>query len=129
MAAVQSLPPEERSLYSRLHQILNQPGLILGSLLTMRRSCGKVGCRCGKGPRGRHRSLYLAVRIGRKRRLLYVPSEWESRVSEWVSRCQDIRRLLAEISKSFVRRLVDRQDKSSRIPSQSRQGIMTGQEG
>lgn len=108
MATVQSLPSAERARYSKLHQILRQPGLIVGSLVTMRRSCGKEGCRCRKSRRNRHRSLYLAVRVGRNRRLIYVPRLWEARVTEWVSRGEDIRGLLREISQSFVRRLLDR---------------------
>lgn len=109
MSSVHTLPPGDRVLYSRLHQVLQQPGLILGSLVTMRRTCGKATCHCRKGPRHRHRSLYLAVRLGRRRRLLYVPPEWESRVTEWIGRYDDIRGLLGKISESFVQRLVRRE--------------------
>ena len=108
MSSVQSLPPADRALYSRLHQILTQPGLILGSRVTMRRTCGKKACHCRKGPQHRHSSLYLAVRVGRKRKLLYVPPEWEARVTEWVTRSGNVREILAEISESFVRRLLKR---------------------
>lgn len=109
MSRVHALPPADRSRYSRLHQVLAQPGLILGSLVTMRRTCGKQACRCRKSPRHRHRSLYVAVRLGRKRRLLYVPSEWESRVTDWVGRYDDVRGLLLEISTSFIQRLLKRE--------------------
>lgn len=109
MASVHSAPPADRALYSRLHQILSEPGLILGSLVLMRRTCGKKTCRCQKGLRYRHRCLCLSVRVGRKRRLLYVPSAWEARVTEWVTRSSDIRQLMREISKSFVRRLLNRE--------------------
>ena len=109
MAPVNSLPPADRGLYSQLHQILNEAGLILGSLVTMRRTCGKEGCRCSTSERHRHRSLYLSVRLGRKRRLLYVPAKWEQRVTEWVRRSDEVRGLLTKISESFVRRLTQRQ--------------------
>lgn len=75
--------------------------------MTMRRTCGKKACRCQKGPRRRHRSLYVSVRVGRRRQMLYVPAEWEHRVTEWVDRYGDVRELLTEISKSFVRRLLE----------------------
>jgi len=39
--------------------------------------------------------------------MLYVPAEWEHRVTEWVDRYGDVRELLTEISKSFVRRLLE----------------------
>lgn len=110
MASVHSLPPADRALYSRLHQVLSQPGVVQGSLVTMRRTCGKDTCRCQKSPRHRHRSLYLAVRLGRKRQMVYVPSPWEARVTDWVARCGDVQDLLGEISESFVRRLLKREE-------------------
>ena len=113
MPRVNSLPPTDRALYSQLHQILSQSGLVLGSLVTMRRTCGKENCRCSTSKRHRHRSLYLSVRLGKKRRLLYVPADWEERVTEWVRRSDEIRGLLAEISKSFVQRLTQRKSKQS----------------
>ena len=110
MASVHSLPPADRALYAKLHHILNESGLVVGSLVTLRRTCGKRTCRCQKGPRYRHRCLCLAVRVGRKRRLLYVPSAWEVRVTAWVGRYGDVRELLTQISRSFVRRLLERQE-------------------
>ena len=108
MGSVHSLPPADRALYSKLHQVLNDPGVVVGSLVNMRRTCGKPTCRCRKGPRYRHRCMCLAVRLGRTRRFLYVPREWEDRVTQWVNRYGDIRGLLKEISESFVRRLLER---------------------
>jgi hypothetical protein len=108
MTSVQSLPAADRALYSELHQVLGPPGLILGSLVTMRRSCGKQACHCRKSSRHRHRSLYVAVRLGRQRKLLYVPPEWEERVADWVARYNDVRELLTKISASFARRLARR---------------------
>jgi hypothetical protein len=110
MAGIHSLPPTDRALYSKLHQLLGEPGLVMGSLVTMRRACGKEGCHCQKGPRHRHASLYLAVRVGRKRQLLYVPASWEEKVTQWVSRSNNLREILQELSESFVRRLVNRQE-------------------
>lgn len=109
MTSVPSLPAGDRALYSQLHQILHRPGLLLGSLVTMRRSCGKGGCRCRKDPRRRHRSLYVSVRVGRQRRLVYVPPDWEDRVSDWIGRYRDVRGLLKKISEGFLRRLRQRQ--------------------
>jgi hypothetical protein len=110
MSEKASLTPQDRALYSKLHQLLNEPGLVLGSLVTMRRTCGKDGCHCQKGPRHRHASVYLAVRVGQKRRLLYVPPSWEPRITQWVARSNDLRQILQEISESFIRRLVDREE-------------------
>lgn len=108
MPSAHSLPPPDRALYSKIHQLLGQPGLIVGSLVTMKRSCGKKGCRCQKSLKNRHRALCVSVRVRSRRRLLYVPEEWEDRITQWVSRYHDVRGLLMEISDSFVRRLVKR---------------------
>lgn len=109
MASAHSLPPGDRALYSKLRQLLEYPGLIVGSLVTMRRTCGKPTCHCRTETRHRHRSLYVAVRVGRKRKLLYVPPEWETLVTDWIGRYDDVRSLLQKLSESFVRRLLERE--------------------
>lgn len=104
-----ALPARERALYSKLRQILDSPGILLGSLVEMRRSCGKEGCRCERAARHRHRSLYLAVRTDRRRRMIYVAPEWEERVGEWVRRCKEIREVLEQLSDACVHRLQTRE--------------------
>jgi hypothetical protein len=61
-----SLPAAERAVRSRLLKLLAaaQP-LARASLVTMRRVCGKAGCRCAQGEK--HVSLYLAARLTRSR--------------------------------------------------------------
>jgi len=39
----------------------------------MRRHCGKAGCGCQTDVARRHRSLYLALSLEGKRRMLYIP--------------------------------------------------------
>lgn len=105
-----SLSPAERELYSSLHQILSHPGLLRGSLVEMRRTCGKEGCRCRKGPRQRHRSLYLGLKLKGKQRMVYVPKDWEDRVREWVERHREIRDVLEKLSLAFIKRLQTRKE-------------------
>ncbi len=105
-----SLSPAERQLYSTLHQILIPPGLLRGSLVEMRRTCGKEGCRCQKGPRQRHRSLYLGFKLKGKQHMVYVPKDWEDRVREWVDRHREIRDLLEKLSLAFIKRLQTRKE-------------------
>jgi Family of unknown function (DUF6788) len=49
---------KERALSAKLRQLLATPGLIRGSLVEMRRPCGKATCGCAADARRRHRSLY-----------------------------------------------------------------------
>lgn len=110
MPTVRTLPPDERRLYSKLHHLLNRRGLIRGSLVEMKRLCGKQGCHCRNGPRHRHRSLYISVNVQGKRRMIYVPPSWDVRVREWVERSDQIRDALEEISRAFVQRVLRRQE-------------------
>src|SRR5260370_9949808 len=56
--------------------------VLRGSLLIQRRRCGKPGCRCTRGElHGPY--VYLAVRAGRRNRLLYIPAE----LAQAVQRC------------------------------------------
>ena len=70
----------------------------------MRRVCGKPGCHCAMGEK--HVSLYLAVRVGKQRKLIYIPHELEERVREWVESSQEIDHLLGLISQSCLEQLL-----------------------
>jgi hypothetical protein len=104
-----AVPPSERVLYSQLRLALRHPGLLRGSLVEMRRTCGKKPCRCLKGRRFRHRSTYLAVRLRGKSRLIYVPAEWEDRVRDWVARYGRVREVLEQLSQACLARLQQRE--------------------
>jgi uncharacterized protein DUF6788 len=105
----QSLPPAERELYSKLHQILTQPGLLRGNLVELRRTCGKPTCRCTKNKANRHHSLYLSLSRAGKRRMVYIPSDWEAEVRDWVGRYKQVREVLEKLSASCLLRLEKRE--------------------
>jgi hypothetical protein len=102
---LQSLDPEERRLYPQLRQMLTQAGLLRGSLLVMRRRCGKAGCRCNESPRNRHRSLVLKVGKNGRQRTIYIPPEWEDRVRAWVAHYAEIRAVLERLCHACLRRV------------------------
>ena len=104
------LPARERELYSRLRQLLNQPGLLRGNLVTMRRRCGKKACRCYDNPEARHKSLYLGVSINGKHRMFYIPSNWEREVRQWTRQYSKVRKLLEQISLKCLERLEKRKE-------------------
>ena len=97
-------PPAERDARSRLVKRCADAPLLRGSLVTMRRVCGKPGCRCNEGEK--HVSLYLAIRCGKQRKMIYIPRELEQQVREWVQSSQEIDRLLEFVSQSCLERLL-----------------------
>lgn len=105
----QSLDPAERRLYAQARQMLTRPGLIRGSLVVLRRQCGKAACRCARFRRHWHRSLVLKIGENGKQRTIYVPSRWEDRVRSWVAQYVEIRKVLERLSRACVKR-VERQE-------------------
>ena len=105
-----SIPAAERRTYSRLRQVLNEPGILRGNLVEMHRKCGKRTCRCAVDDDARHRALILCVSLDGKRTSIYVPPAWEARVREWVARYAEIRDLVEQLSRACLARLKDRQE-------------------
>jgi len=70
----------------------------------MHRTCGKPGCHCARGEK--HVSLYLAIRVGARRKMIYVPPDLEPRVRDWVQSSQEIDRLLEIVSQSCLEQLL-----------------------
>ena len=109
-------PPAERDARSRLLKRCADAPLLRGSLVTMRRTCGKPGCRCAEGEK--HISLYLAIRVGKRRKMIYIPVELEQRVREWVQSSQEIDRLLELVSQSCLEQLLE---KKQTLPAQRKE--------
>jgi hypothetical protein len=105
-----SSPATERRLYSRLRQLLNEPGALRGTLVEMHRRCGKPSCRCARDAQARHRAVILCVSVEGKRTSIYVPLDWEPRVREWVARYGEMRELLDQLSQQYLKRLKTRQE-------------------
>ena len=91
---------EERHARSRAVQHIADNPLLRGSLVSMARTCGKAGCHCQQGEK--HVSLYLAVRLANRRRMIYVPSAMEKSVRGWVENAQEVDHLLDFISQQCL---------------------------
>jgi len=98
------LSPKHRAARSRLVKLLDGGMLLKGSLVTMARTCGKPKCKCQRGHK--HVSLYLSVRLGRTRKMLYVPRQLEPTVRGWVQTYRQAQRLMDDISQACVERFV-----------------------
>jgi hypothetical protein len=101
-------PPDERHARSRVVQHIAENPLLRGSLVSMARTCGKAGCHCQQGEK--HTSLYLAVRLNNRRRMIYVPPAMEDSVRGWVENAQEVDRLLDFISQQCLAGFLDKKE-------------------
>lgn len=92
------LSAKERQAVSRIHKLLNEPGLLRASLVQMKRSCGRDYCRCRKSKKNWHGSWYVVQRHKGKPRMKFIPVELEEKVRDRISRYHEIKDLLNEIS-------------------------------
>jgi hypothetical protein len=97
-------PPEERHARSRTLQLIGGSPVLRGSLVSMARTCGKSGCHCQRGEK--HTSLYLAVRLDDRRRMLYVPPAMEDTVRGWVENAREVDRLLDFVSQQYLQQFL-----------------------
>jgi hypothetical protein len=71
----------------------------------MHRQCGKPGCHCQQGEK--HTSLYLAVRAGKRRTMIYIPPALEETVRQWVQRGRQVDELLDFISQQCLELMLE----------------------
>ena len=89
--------------------------LLRGSLVPMARTCGKAGCRCLRGEK--HTSLYLAVRLNNRRRMIYVPPAMENAVRGWVENAREVERLLDFISQQALAQFLQQKEETLGRPA------------
>ena len=92
--------PQERKLRSQTVQRVAGQALLRGSLVRMHRTCGKKNCRCQQGQK--HPALCLAVRVGNRRKMIYIPRALEDTVRRWVETGQEVDGLLDAISQQCL---------------------------
>ncbi len=102
------LTAEERKIVSRVHWLLGKPGLLRANIVRMKRKCGNKNCRCTKG--SPHASWYLYQSRQGKANMLYVPSEREKDVAEWVRKNKEIRELLDKLSQLYWEKIKNREE-------------------
>ena len=94
----------ERAARSKLVQLLQSRIVLRGSLVSMARVCGKERCRCTRGHK--HVSLYLSTRVGKERKMVYIPSQMEAEVRSWVEAYREVEALIDELSQARLERLL-----------------------
>jgi hypothetical protein len=98
------LPAPDRQARAGLRKILGQNSpLVIGSLVETERLCGKAGCKCARGQK--HKALYLGARVGRQRKMIFVPRDMHADVRRWVRDAREVQRLIDVISQTWLDRL------------------------
>jgi hypothetical protein len=106
------LTRSERFARSRLAKLVHEQPFLCGSLVSLNRVCGKEGCKCTRGEL--HPGLCVALRIGEKRKMIYVPQPLEATVRRWVATYQEAWRLMEEISQTCFERFLKGKEKVHR---------------
>ena len=100
---------QERNARSRAVKRVAEQPLLRGSLVEMARTCGKPGCHCQQGQK--HVSLYLAVRRGQRRTMIYIPQALEQTVRQWVLTGREVEELLDFISQQCLDQLLQQKER------------------
>ena len=87
---------EERQVRSKLTKIVGQSRIIRAGIVKMSRKCGKNSCHCAQG-KG-HVSYYLSMRVGKKRKMVYIPAGMEPKAREWVANYKEINKGIDQLS-------------------------------
>lgn len=97
-------PKEERRMRSQLAKAVHRKSFLRGSLVKSAFKCGRDNCWCAKADKG-HVKCYLSIRIGGKRKMIYVPKTHEKQVREWIKTYKGISKGTAKVSEYCLRRI------------------------
>jgi len=89
------------SARKRASRLVEEKPLIQGSLVKSLRTCGTPGCRCHHdGPK--HSAVYLAIRYGKKRTMMFVPELVLPYVTECIANHQHLLQALDIVSRDCI---------------------------
>lgn len=94
----------ERQERSRLARLVHQEPFLRGTLVDSTFKCGKDNCWCSKSGKGGHPACYLSMRVGSKRKMIYVPKEQEKQARGWVKNHKEIIKRITTVSKCCLAR-------------------------
>ena len=108
-------PPAERTVRSKLAQLLHEEPLMRGTLSVRRLTCGKRSCRCHAGHK--HVALYLSYGKEGRVHQVFVPKDAEAQVRAWVHNSASVRELLERVSEMYRERLAAQKSRRRERPS------------
>ena len=77
--------------------------ILRGSVVIVKRHCGKANCRCQKG--FKHRALYVSQRDKGKARMIYIPQRSEKEARRLISNYRKIKVVMNKISSVNIKML------------------------
>jgi hypothetical protein len=95
---------QERVTRSELAKLVHRKPFLQGSIVKRTSRCGKDNCWCAKEGGG-HTACYLSIRIGGKRKMVYIPQSLEKDAREWVMTYRQINKQIAKVSKYCLDRI------------------------
>ena len=99
----------ERSARSLATKLIHDKAFVVGSLVEMKRTCGKTNCKCTKGDK--HTSWYLSIRHQGKRKMICIPRQIEKDVFDWIRTYKEITKHMDTISQASLERMALSVDK------------------
>lgn len=90
----------KRMCYTRVKQFAAGGPVLAASLVTIAKTCGRLGCHCQRGEK--HTGNYLTFKEEGKTRTVYVPLELLEDVKAWVAEHQRMKKLSQEISQLAI---------------------------
>jgi len=75
--------------------------VVHGSIVIVKRLCGKTNCRCQKG--FKHSSLYISQRYKGKTRMIYIPHRSEARVRDFVKNWHKLKAIMDKVTDINIR--------------------------
>ena len=96
---------DELGLRSRAALLVHRKPFVYGTIVTSKRKCGKVNCCCKKRKDGGHVSSYLSVRIGKARKMIFIPARMLAKVRGWTKTHKEISGHILKISESCLERI------------------------
>ena len=96
---------DELAWRSRAAMLVHRKPFVYGTIVTSKRKCGKPNCKCKREKDGGHVSSYLSVRIGKVRRMIFIPARMLGKVREWTKTHKEISVDILKISESCLERI------------------------
>ena len=81
---------------AKIKQLRKIGPVLQGSISTVKTTCGKPNCRCGRGEK--HISNILKKKVNGKTKTLYIPNDMVNEAKKWVQENKKLRELQKEIS-------------------------------
>ncbi len=106
------LPEKERRARSRLTQLVHNEPFIRGCLVLVKRRCGKPRCHCRK-PSQKHLCYCLGVKHQGKRKMIYVPGQWQDRIRRWLETHREISQLMEVVTERYIDELIKSKEREN----------------